>query len=312
MPTSTTLLDDNWLNLAELYEQIVSEHAKLFEAIGPLKDEIRTSLAAHFEAEIAKTKEELAKGNDALGAGLIGTAANARVELESRLEQKWKDFDKALRDQLATSIESIEQSFSLKVEGIAAGARSLELSIKKEATELEARREATMLAVAKGAAESARLSTRFKGNFDKGVTYHRDDWFTFRGSSYLVLAESITGTLPTAKIQRGPDAVYAVLAASGAPGLPPIIATTLSQLGIQKGTTALVVNQQSYAITFPSAYGTVPTWVTANVQMPNSSGEVFDAAVDVSTLTTTGCTFWLSGVPTSASTGGKLNWRAEV
>jgi len=80
---------------------------------------------------------------------------------------------------------------------------------------------------------------------------------------------------------------------------------------VQKGSAALVVGQQSYAIAFPVQFETVPTSFAAQVQMPNSNGEVFFASADLSTLTVSGVTVWLDGIPTAASTGGYINWRAE-
>lgn len=81
--------------------------------------------------------------------------------------------------------------------------------------------------------------------------------------------------------------------------------------GVLVGNKALVDGQQSYAITFSPPYLQAPTSFLPSVQMPGSSGEVFTASADLSTLTTTGVTVWLSGIPTAASTGGYINWRAE-
>lgn len=77
----------------------------------------------------------------------------------------------------------------------------------------------------------------------------------------------------------------------------------------QTGSVALVAGQQSYAITFPVAFATAPTFIPT-VQMPNDSGEVFEASADLSTLNISGVTVWLSGVPTSASNGGVISWLA--
>jgi hypothetical protein len=87
--------------------------------------------------------------------------------------------------------------------------------------------------------------------------------------------------------------------------------TNPSTVNNQSGKTALVVGQQSYAINFASPFGSgdIPV-VTGSVLMPNSSGEVFEVSVDYSTLTVNGCTLWLSGVPTAASSGGYLSWIA--
>lgn len=78
----------------------------------------------------------------------------------------------------------------------------------------------------------------------------------------------------------------------------------------QRGLVPLVDGQQSYALVFDPAFASVPSFVDAVVQMPNSSGEVLEAVVDRSTLTSSGCTVWLSGVPSAASVGGYINWYA--
>ncbi len=76
----------------------------------------------------------------------------------------------------------------------------------------------------------------------------------------------------------------------------------------QTGSVALVAGQQSYAITFPVAFSSVPSYFGPSVQMPDDNGEVFEASY--TDLTTTGVTVWLSGVPTSASDGGFIKWIA--
>lgn len=78
----------------------------------------------------------------------------------------------------------------------------------------------------------------------------------------------------------------------------------------QTGVIALVEGQQSYVIAFPVGFGSTPSYFNAAVQMPTDSGEVFTADADLSTLTATGVTVWLSGVPTAASAGGRINWLA--
>lgn len=80
----------------------------------------------------------------------------------------------------------------------------------------------------------------------------------------------------------------------------------------QAGTVDLVAGTQSYAIAFSPAFASVPSFVGAQVQMPSDSGDVLFAAVDLSTLTASGVTVWLNGVPTPASTGGKINWIAAL
>jgi hypothetical protein len=78
------------------------------------------------------------------------------------------------------------------------------------------------------------------------------------------------------------------------------------------GRIALVIGQQSYAISFgsPSPFAAAPSAVWFEIEMPNSSGELFNHGKDLSSLTANGVTVWLSGLPTSASSGGYLRWNA--
>lgn len=77
------------------------------------------------------------------------------------------------------------------------------------------------------------------------------------------------------------------------------------------GRTALVSGQQSYAISFGAAFaGTPPSSVWFEIEMPNSSGELFTHGKDLSSLTNLGVTLWLSGKPTAASNGGYIRWNA--
>lgn len=79
---------------------------------------------------------------------------------------------------------------------------------------------------------------------------------------------------------------------------------------IQHGTVALVAGTQSYPVVFTTPFGAPPGLFAATVQMVNSSGEVFFVTADLSSLTTTGATVWLNGVPTAASAGSLINWEA--
>lgn len=81
---------------------------------------------------------------------------------------------------------------------------------------------------------------------------------------------------------------------------------------LKKGTVNLVAGTQSYAIAFSPAFSAAPTFLTGSVQMVSSSGEVFDVAFDLSSLTASGVTAWLSGIPTAASAGSKINWGAAA
>jgi hypothetical protein len=79
----------------------------------------------------------------------------------------------------------------------------------------------------------------------------------------------------------------------------------------QKGVVALVAGTQNYDIVFPVPFASAPTFFDAPIQMPNSNGEVFEAVADRSSLSATGVTVWLSGIPTAASAGGYINWIAK-
>jgi hypothetical protein len=80
----------------------------------------------------------------------------------------------------------------------------------------------------------------------------------------------------------------------------------------QTGNVALVAGTQSYAIVFSPAFGAAPGFIGGSVLMPTSSGETFEVAFDLSTLTASGVTAWLSGIPTAASDGGSINWIAAL
>lgn len=77
------------------------------------------------------------------------------------------------------------------------------------------------------------------------------------------------------------------------------------------GTVALAIGQQSYAISFGGAFpANPPSSVWFEIEMPNSSGELFIHGKDLSSLTNIGVTLWLAGKPTAASSGGFIRWNA--
>lgn len=65
--------------------------------------------------------------------------------------------------------------------------------------------------------KDASLAASYRGNWDAQALYKRDDVFTFRGASYLVLRES-RGIMPDVDAQKGPKPRYGLLSAAGAPG----------------------------------------------------------------------------------------------
>lgn len=80
----------------------------------------------------------------------------------------------------------------------------------------------------------------------------------------------------------------------------------------QKGFIALANGQQSYPLVFPVAFAAAPGYFSPVIAMPNNAGELFAIGYDFSTLTALGVTIWLGGVPTAASVGGFINWKAEL
>lgn len=103
------------------------------------------------------------------------------------------------------------------------------------------------------------------------------------------------------------------------PGNWPVVPTTVQEaldelagggaaVPRQSGTTPLLIGTQSYVIAFPVVFAVAPTKVPAWTQLFTSTGEIFLASVDESTITTAGCTIWLNGVP--SATAGRLVWEA--
>lgn len=214
MSTPTTLLDDNWLNLAELYEQLASEQQKIFAALTPLKSELTEQLGAKLTADFTAAEAALKQAIAGAGAELATKTEAERVALEAKLEHT-----------LAVMRETVKNFSAETLAAVTAKQGELEQvrqksmgEVNEKLTELSQQHTKKQLELVRGAAEAARLTTRFKGRYDPATVYNRDDWFTFKGSSYLVLKDGVVNEIPTAQSQRGPDATYAVLAASGAPG----------------------------------------------------------------------------------------------
>lgn len=78
----------------------------------------------------------------------------------------------------------------------------------------------------------------------------------------------------------------------------------------QTASTPLVDGQQSYAIVFPTTFEDLPVFADGIVPLlVGGNGELFSCAIE--SLTTTGMTVWLSGIPSSASAGQSLTWYAS-
>ncbi len=78
---------------------------------------------------------------------------------------------------------------------------------------------------------------------------------------------------------------------------------------LQTGAVPFVAGQQSYAVAFTRTMNAIPK-VYLQVEIDSDAGELFSATVENDTLTATGFTFWLSGVPNVSA--GKCRYRAII
>jgi len=76
---------------------------------------------------------------------------------------------------------------------------------------------------------------------------------------------------------------------------PALVNTT-----VQSFVAAISVDALTVAITFTTAFASTPTGIAAVVSMPTSAGENIFATLIENTLSTTGCTFSLSGAPNAS------------
>jgi len=183
--------------LMEMCVQLEDEQNKIFDALPKLKDEFSKEAKSEF-ARLTKQAEAIEwKLAEARGEYLKTVEAN-RAEF-ARMEQSIK----------AKGTELAEYSKRLQYEVPA----PVEQKIKAIFETLP--RPANGKDGVNG--KDASLLTGFRGNWDSDTTYKAGDWFTFRGSSYLVL-RACKGQIPTKNAQGEPGAYYAVFAMSGAPG----------------------------------------------------------------------------------------------
>lgn len=80
----------------------------------------------------------------------------------------------------------------------------------------------------------------------------------------------------------------------------------------QQGTVAIQAFQQSYPITFSPSMSSAPS-ITAVIGLvgPNGAGQNFSVSFDISTLSSSGVTLWLSGIPASTD-GSLIYWEAST
>lgn len=69
-------------------------------------------------------------------------------------------------------------------------------------------------------------------------------------------------------------------------------------------------NQGPYPVVFPTAFTGNPQWVEGNYLLNGPNGEANEAYVDGLSVSPTGFSIWLRGIPTSASAGAQIAWLA--
>lgn len=187
--------------LMEMCVQLEDEQKKIFDALPKLKDEFSKEAKVEF-ARLTKQAEAIEwKLAEARGEYLKTVEAN-RAEF-ARMEQSIKakgtelaEYSKRLQSEVPPPVE---QKIKAIFETLPRPANGKDGVNGKDAS----------------------LLTGFRGNWDADTTYKAGDWFTFRGSSYLVL-RACKGQIPTKNAQGEPNAYYAVFAMSGAPGIVPV------------------------------------------------------------------------------------------
>lgn len=221
------------VDLMELCAQLEVEQGKIFAALPALK--------AEFGKEAKEECDRLTARADAIESQ-IGTIASDLGNVSTATRAEFARLEAAIKakgTELAEYSKRIEREIPAPVE---AKIRALfeAMPVPKDGK-----------AGAPGArGKDASLLTGFKGNWRDDVTYRAGEWFTFRGSSYLVLRDC-KGQVPTKITQTGESAFYAVFAMSGAPGLPG------SGSG---GSGAGLPDQTGNAGKFLTTDGTDPSW----------------------------------------------------
>jgi hypothetical protein len=217
--------------------------------------------------------------------------ADKRAELESSFAAKLARVGSAeaeLRQKLLADIEALRAEFSAKLTALPTPA-----SAHEKATDFARLPEV----VPAPPVTAPSLLDWFKGNWRADTVYRAGDIIAFRGSCYLVL-QDVRGEFPTNANQKQPGALYAVIAAAGAPGpmAPPTInpASKIVPAGdytITSLDSFLVANNSAaatwtlYAPTNTSAFVRFKNRGTANLTI---SGTIFAAEAVSSLVLVTG------------------------
>lgn len=271
--------------LMELCSQLEAEQEKILAALPPLRESFAKQEKESYAlvaraAAIEKRLGEIAGEMQQAGEATRAEFARLETAIATRAREI-ADYSKRLESEVSAPVEA-------KIRALFA-----EMPMPKNGKDGKDGKDGSNVS----------LLTGFRGNWNDSTTYQPGEWFTFRGSSYLVL-RTVRGQIPTRISQEGGNPFYAVMAMSGAPGLPPVVTNITQQSGLE----SIVVGTRSYAITFSPAFGAAPSFFAASVRMPDSNGEVLGVSNEPPTAT--GVTVWLTGKPTAASSGGKINWTA--
>jgi len=190
------------VDLMELCAQLEVEQGKIFAALPALKAEFGKEAKAECDKLTARAAEIERQMTEIVAS--LAQASKVTKDEFARLEHAIA----AKGTELAEYSKRIEREIPAPVEAkIRALFEAMPVPKDGKAGEPGAR------------GKDASLLTGFKGNWRDDVTYRAGEWFTFRGSSYLVLRDC-KGQVPTKVSQKGESAFYAVFAMSGAPGLP--------------------------------------------------------------------------------------------
>jgi len=186
--------------LMELVAQLETEQRAIVDALPAMHEKLESGSRAQYD--------ELGKRANAIAEQLV--ALNGKIE--SGLTAHRAEFAR------------LEKAIETRRTEMAEYGRKLETELPKP---VETKIKALFAAIPKpqdgapGApgvsGKDASLLTGYRGNFVDTASYKKGEWFTFRGSSYLVL-QDCTAQVPTKITQTGRSPYYAVFAMSGAPG----------------------------------------------------------------------------------------------
>lgn len=195
-------LSERVQQLEGLLVQMDKEFGKVLESIPKIQSNVSTLTAEHASLNRAEDRTAIRQQCSAIREELTEFALKhlSKASAERFAEKKITELSAQLEELAGKAASLVRHEFSQKEKGFE---ESVSLLVKELA--------AIRSAPAQG------FTSRFLGPWDKDRPYKTDDIFAFRGSTYLVLRPCV-GIMPTNVVQKGPDAVYACIAAAGSPG----------------------------------------------------------------------------------------------